>query len=168
MLKRVLIALHIPASQESTKEHTLKPTQRLYTTTYNPMHAESPNNPPEIYQGVLEVISETQGILGWRQHAAVSNQLKSSHLTFAPSAHRSRDAPRKGHTHIASPTLRPHTPGFLIHGFEPGGIRRLLKSERPRRPPQPYPKVGGLRPPPFGMVSGAPGAFQTPKIDDLQ
>ena len=34
----------------------------------------------------------------------------------------------------------------------PGGPRTILEG-------------GGLRPPPFGMVFGAPGAVQTPKID---
>ncbi len=30
------------------------------------------------------------------------------------------------------------------------------------------PKGGALRAQPFGVVSGAPGAFQTPKIDDFR
>ena len=34
--------------------------------------------------------------------------------------------------------------------------------------PETLPKGGGLRPPPFGRVSGAPGAAQTPKMADLR
>ncbi len=30
------------------------------------------------------------------------------------------------------------------------------------------PKGGGLRPPPFGRVSGAPGFIQTPKMADFK
>ncbi len=32
--------------------------------------------------------------------------------------------------------------------------------------PETTPKGGALRAPPLGKVSGAPGAIQTPKIDD--
>ena len=32
--------------------------------------------------------------------------------------------------------------------------------------PKALAKVGGLSPPPFGMVSGAPGAAQSPKMTD--
>ncbi len=45
--------------------------------------------------------------------------------------------------------------------------RRYLVSGRPRGAPETIPKGGGLRPPPLGMVSGAPGAAQTPTIDDV-
>jgi hypothetical protein len=34
--------------------------------------------------------------------------------------------------------------------------------------PKNVPKRGGMRPPPFGMVVGAAGASQTPKIGDFQ
>ncbi len=33
--------------------------------------------------------------------------------------------------------------------------------------PENMPKGGALRAPPFGVVSGALGAVQTPKVDDL-
>ena len=33
--------------------------------------------------------------------------------------------------------------------------------------PETIPKGGALRAPPFGVVSGVPGAGQTPNIDDL-
>jgi hypothetical protein len=51
--------------------------------------------------------------------------------------------------------------------FGPVGHRRFWGSVKPRRPPKPSQKVGGLRPPPFGRVFGAAGAARTPTIDDF-
>ena len=49
-----------------------------------------------------------------------------------------------------------------LAGFLGGAF---LRFGRPRGPGK---ALGGLRPPPFGRVSGAPGAAQTPKMTDFQ
>ncbi len=61
------------------------------------------------------------------------------------------------------------TRGSLIHGFvgRPE-IADFGGSGWPLRPPKTIPEGGGLRPPPFGMVVGAAGAAQTPKLDDFR
>ncbi len=46
--------------------------------------------------------------------------------------------------------------------------RSFRGSGRPRGPRRPFQNVGGLRPPPFARVSGAPGAAQTFKMTDFR
>jgi hypothetical protein len=48
------------------------------------------------------------------------------------------------------------------------GIGHFRGSGRPRGPRETLPKGGGPRPPPFGRVSGAPGAAQTHKMTDFR
>ncbi len=70
-------------------------------------------------------------------------------------------------------SLNPHCGYVWLHfewlsNFELGfkiGNRSFWGSVRPRGT---LPKGGGLRPPPFARVSGAPGAAQTPKMTDFR
>ena len=68
--------------------------------------------------------------------------------------------------------------GFLMHGFWAGNPR-FLGSRRPRRPQKLFQKVGSFTPhllkwflgpagpfrPRYSVMSGAPGAVKTPRID---
>jgi hypothetical protein len=62
---------------------------------------------------------------------------------------------------IAQPTL-----GFLVHCFWAGRNRWFLGFGRPRRPPQPFQKVGGEVPHLLAWFFGAAGAVQ-PQISTI-
>ena len=58
--------------------------------------------------------------------------------------------------------------GDVIFNFLRIGNRSIWRSGRPRGPGIPLRWVGGFAPPPFGIVSRAPGTAQTPKITDFR
>jgi hypothetical protein len=60
------------------------------------------------------------------------------------------------------------TLGFSFHGFWAGRESLIFGVWAAPAAPKTIPKGGGLRPPPSGMVLGAAGAAQTPKIDDIR
>ena len=58
--------------------------------------------------------------------------------------------------------------GFLIHDFWAGRKSSIFGFWAAPGARETMQKCGGLRPPHFGMAFGAPGAAQTPKIDDFR
>ncbi len=58
--------------------------------------------------------------------------------------------------------------GFFIHDFWAGRKSPIFAVLAAPGAPKTMQKYGGLRPPYFCMVSRAPGAAQTPKIDDFR
>ena len=57
---------------------------------------------------------------------------------------------------------------FLLRDFWAGRKSTIFGLWAAPGAPKTMPKCGGLRPPYFGMVSRAPGATQTPQIEDFR
>ncbi len=55
-----------------------------------------------------------------------------------------------------------------MHGFWAGRTSSVFGVWAAAAAPKTRPKGGGLRPPTFGMVCGAAGAVQTPKVGDFR